>query len=259
MNTQFEAVLFDSDGVLEYQGRVYVGARELLVFLAERQVGFQILTNSTLQSRLSYARKMKKKGFSITKEQVITASYATASYIRERNPRSVLIMLAGEGREEFRDLPIDRERPQYLVLGDCRENFSFQNMNKALRILMEGAVFIVMIPEITDSSLGSLELTVGAYGKMLELASGTQAVYIGKPNCYMYELALKRMGVHDSSRVLMVGDKVKTDIAGARFCGIRSALLRTGEFKLNDLDSDIQPDYVFDSFEELRSFLELRV
>jgi len=48
-------------------------------------------------------------------------------------------MLKGEGLEEFPDLPQDDENPEYLVLGDCRDEFNFQNLNKAAKIPAGGA------------------------------------------------------------------------------------------------------------------------
>jgi len=131
-----------------------------------------------------------------------------------------------------------------------REDFNFHNMNKALQLLKNGAKFIVMITEAVDSSLGQLELTVGAYGKMLEEASQVKATYIGKPNKYIFQITLENMDI-DKSKVLMVGDKVATDILGAKKAGLKSALVKTGEFKETDLNCDIKPDYIFDSIKDV--------
>jgi hypothetical protein len=49
-----------------------------------------------------------------------------------------------------------------------------------------------------------VELTVGAYGKMLEDAAGIKATYIGKPSTYVFDIALDSMAI-DRARVLMVG------------------------------------------------------
>jgi HAD superfamily hydrolase (TIGR01458 family) len=252
---QFDGVIFDVDGVLEYQGNVYPGAVELLEELRRSGADVRILTNSTLKSRRSAALKLRNKGFPVDDEQVVTASYASAQYLRDHRARSCWVMLKGEGIEEFHDLPQDPERPDYLVLGDCRDEFNFVNMNRALKLLMNGARLIVMIPEMVDSSMGDLELTVGAYGRMLEEAAKTQAVYIGKPNQYIFDIALSGMRVGDRGRVLVVGDKVSTDIRGAQQAGARSALIKTGEYREGDLDGSVRPDYVFESMEALRRFL----
>ena len=58
----------------------------------------------------------------------------------------------------------------------------------------------------------------------------------------------------DRSHVLMVGDRVATDIKGAKAAGIHSVLVKTGEFRPSDLAGDIQPDYVVTSVKEIEHF-----
>ena len=254
----FKGAIFDLDGVLEYQGRVYPGAIEVVDTLRREGIVTRILTNSTLKSRRTCAEKLAHMGFHMDQEDVITASFATARYLKALHPRSCWVMLRGEGLEEFHGLTHDSENPEYVVLGDLREDFNFQNLNKALRLLRNGSKFIVMITETVDSSLGTTELTVGAYGKMLEDAAHVKATYIGKPNPYIFEMALETMDV-ERSKVLMVGDKMSSDIQGAKNVGIGSALVKTGEFRDRDLESEIQPDYILDSLQEVGGlFIERR-
>jgi ribonucleotide monophosphatase NagD (HAD superfamily) len=58
----------------------------------------------------------------------------------------------------------------------------------------------------------------------------------------------------DRKEVLMVGDRVATDIIGARAAGIKSILVKTGEFKDCDLDGAVQPDYIVDSVRQIEGF-----
>ena len=85
---------------------------------------------------------------------------------------------------------------------------------------------------------------------MLEDAAGIKATWIGKPNKYIFEVTLDTLAV-DRKNVLMVGDRVATDIIGARAAGIKSVLVKTGEFKECDLNGDVQPDYVLDAVREI--------
>jgi HAD superfamily hydrolase (TIGR01450 family) len=189
-------------------------------------------------------------GFHVLEEEVITASYATAKYLEALSPRSCWVMLKGSGLEEFRNFCHDGENPEYVILGDYREGFNFHNMNKVLKLLQRGSKFIVMISQTVDNSMGEVELTVGAYGKMLENAANVKATYIGKPSKFIYEMALKTMDV-EKNAVLMVGDRVSSDIRGAKNAGIKSVLVKTGEFKESDLAGDVQPDYIIDSINEI--------
>jgi HAD superfamily hydrolase (TIGR01458 family) len=253
MQSQFKAVLFDIDGVLEFQGRVYPGAPELLDYLRRKGIIIRILTNSTLKSRTHCVEKLTQRGFHVRQEEVVTASYATAKYLKSLNPKSCWVMLNGKGIEEFEGLHFDPDSPDYIVVGDYREGFNFKNMNKALKLLLTGSKLIVMIPEKVDHSMGSVELTVGAYGKMLEDAAGIEATWIGKPNKYIFEITLNTLEI-DRKNVLLVGDRMATDIIGARAAGIKSVLVKTGEFKESDLHGDVQPDYVLDTVKEIEKF-----
>ena len=253
MDQKFKGVLFDIDGVLEFQGKAYPGAVELLEFLRNRRIAFRIISNSTLKSRQVCTEKLNRRGFGVTREEVITASWATARYLKTLKPRSCWVMLKGKGLDEFKEFNMDDESPEYIVLGDFREEFKFENMNKALKLLLQGARLIVMIPEMVDHSLGEVELTVGAYGRMLEDAAGITATYIGKPSTYMFDIAIDSLGL-DRTEVLMVGDRVSTDIIGARQAGIPSVLVKTGEFKPDDLAGDIQPDFIVDAVGDIIDF-----
>ena len=55
----------------------------------------------------------------------------------------------------------------------------------------------------------------------------------------------------------MVGDRVATDIMGAKRAGINSVLVKTGEFKEIDLSGDIQPDFVVKSLKEIERILQV--
>ena len=252
LKNDVQAVIFDLDGVLEYQGKAYPGAVDLLDSLRRKGIPLRVLSNSTLKSRRSCTEKLNRKGFTVYEHEVITASFATARYLETLNPRSCWVLLKGEGLNEFHNFRHDTENPEYLVLGDLREDFNFQNLNKALRLLRNGAKLVVMITETVDSSLGEMELTVGAYGKMLEDAAGIRATYIGKPNRYIFDITLDTLGNIERNKVLMVGDKIGTDILGAKNAGLKAVLVKTGEFRESDLESSIVvPNYIFDSVREV--------
>jgi len=54
----------------------------------------------------------------------------------------------------------------------------------------------------------------------------------------------------------MVGDKITTDLVGEKKAGLRSVLVKTGEFDESELDCDIKPDYIFDSIKDIRKLFE---
>lgn len=254
MQGSIRGILLDIDGVLEYQGEICPGALEAIERLRTENYSIRFLTNSTLKSRRSCAEQLVRAGFQAAPEDVITASYATARYLHQINPLSCWVMLAREGQEEFAEIPQDEDDPEYIIVGDYRENFHYKNLNKALNLLSQGAGLIAMQGELADHSSGKLELNVGSWAGMLERASGVQAVYIGKPRPYIFDVTLSSMGLA-KHEILMVGDKVDTDIRGAKEYGLRTALVMTGEFKKGDLNGNAKPDFVLESLLDVVSLV----
>jgi HAD superfamily hydrolase (TIGR01458 family) len=253
--SQVRGVIFDVDGVLEWHGEVCPGAVETISALQERGMVLRFLTNSSLKSRHSCAESLRKAGFRILDGEVITALDATVVYLRGLSPRSSWVMLEREGLDEFKEFQQDTEDPEYVVIGDNRSQFDFDHLNKALRLLLNGAKLIGIQGELVDTSLGDPELHIGSWVGMLERAAGVEAVYLGKPSSYMFDLTLKTMGL-EKSEVVMVGDKVSTDIVGAKAFGISSVLLRTGEFDEKELLGGIEPDVMLDSITEVMGLFD---
>ncbi|MCR4422141.1 MAG: HAD-IIA family hydrolase [Spirochaetales bacterium] len=248
--SKFDLILFDIDGVLEYQGKVFEGAIELVNSIRNEGIKVKFLTNSTLKSSKSATEKLIKRGFTVYTDEVITASFATAQYLKLLNPRSIWLLLAREGVEEFKDFIIDEENPEYVVIGDCRDSFNFNTMNKVLQKVMGGSKLIGMISELIDSSLGTLELNVGSWVSMIERAANVKATYIGKPNKFVFDLILKNYDI-DKKRVLMVGDRISSDIVGAKVSGIKSCLVKQGEYSPEHLKIKAKPDFTINSISEL--------
>jgi 4-nitrophenyl phosphatase len=87
----------------------------------------------------------------------------------------------------------------------------------------------------------------------LQAATGTAPLVIGKPEKAMFEVALQRLGT-TSEQTLMIGDRLETDIAGARRAGLSTALVLTGTTTAEQAEaSDIHADGVFESLPDLCS------
>ncbi len=250
MRREIQGIIFDIDGVLEFQGKVYPHAIETIQKLRRRGLVVRFLTNSTLKSRASCAAKLRSHGFDIAEEEVFTASYLTAQYLRRVRPRSCWVMVDGDGVAEFGEFAQDGDNPEYVVVGDNRGAFDFEHLNRALRMLRRGAKLVGMQAELIDTSMGSVELNVGSWVGMLERAAGVQALYIGKPSPFAFEAALESMQL-PKEHVAVVGDRVLTDIAGAQQLGMLTVLVRSGEYQESDLELGVPTDIIIGGIGDL--------
>lgn len=79
-------------------------------------------------------------------------------------------------------------------------------------------------------------------------------VGVGKPNPRMYEIILSRLAVA-SHEALMIGNSLRTDVAGAQAVGMKAVWVnRAG----NPRDDDDAPDFEVSSLNDLRRILDRR-
>ena len=70
---------------------------------------------------------------------------------------------------------------------------------------------------------------------------------VGKPSRRIFDLCAGILGI-ESSRVAVIGDRVETDMVGARMAGMGGVLVLTGVTSKSDLDSlPLEPDLVVES------------
>ena len=250
-------LISDLDGVYYHAQQAIPGAAEALAEIRRRGYPIRFLTNITRRSRATVAQNMRDLGMDIADEEVLTASYLTARYLRRLSGRPrCWIVLDGDGRDEFEGLNLGEEKPDYVVIGNRTKSFSYDLLNRILAALWEGAHFLAMQADPYDLGQGRPQVNVGAWIALLERASGRKALLIGKPSCLAFQIALEELGL-PPSQVAHIGDRVEADVVGAWGAGLRTILVRTGHFRPQDLaSSPVRPDLVLDSFADLPRFLD---
>lgn len=122
---------------------------------------------------------------------------------------------------------------------------------------------LLLLREVTLLIGGCFVSSLSGTGSLtaaVETASGRKATVIGKPNTYMFECIVERFGV-DPSRMLMVGDRLETDILFGKNCGLDTVLTLTGVSHLEEAQAymasdspsakDLVPHYYVDSIADL--------
>jgi len=249
------ALVLDVDGVFYSAGQPVPGAAEALVEIHRRGYPLRFLTNITRRSRATVARRLRDMGFALDDEQVLTASYLAASYLRKLGRPRCWVVLDGDGLKEFAGLDLVEEGAEYVVLGDMAEFFTYDLLNRILRVLWQGAGFLAMQADPYDLGREGPTVNVGGWLALLERASGRKATLIGKPSPIAFQMALDELGV-PAGEAAGVGDRIDSDVAGAKSVGMRTVLVRSGHFRPQDLEGPVQPDLVLDSFADLPGFLD---
>lgn len=252
-----KAIVVDLDGSV-YYGNKIIDRVDEAINLLDRRYNVVFLTNNSTLSREDYARKLENFGISCSKYQIITSGYASAKYIKKKYEGSRVYVIGEKGlKDELikQNIKICESNCNIVLVGLDRD-FTYKKMTKALNFILEGAVFIATNTDpflITDE--GIIPGT-GALISSIEIASGKKAIVTGKPSKFMIDLILNELKVKPKE-ILIVGDKLETDILMGIEGGMRTALVLTGASKMNDIEkTKISPDYVFKSIIELPAFLD---
>jgi phospholysine phosphohistidine inorganic pyrophosphate phosphatase len=163
---------------------------------------------------------------------------------------SGIFFVTDDTRAELADVREDATQPDYVVLGDLGEAWTFARMNQALRYLLNGARLIALGMTRYWHADDGPRLDVGPIASALSYATGQQPIVLGKPAREFFLLAARDMGI-EPNQCAMIGDDIMTDIGGAQAAGMLGVLVKTGKFKPSDLDGNVKPDLMLESIAEL--------
>ncbi len=253
---KIRGVLIDLDGVLYQGGKAIPGARRTTDYLAEQNIPFRCVSNSTRKCRKTICSMLSEMGFDIPQEHLFTPPLAACAYMRQKNKRRYHLLVTGDADRDFVGAGVQvSESADFVIVGDAGEKASYANLNAAFRLLMGGAELIALEKDRYWMAHDGLALSAGPFVSALEYATGTSAILMGKPSKTFFDLALQAMRL-PPDEVAMIGDDIFTDIGGANQAGMTGILVRTGKFQ-NDqlLTSGIVADRIIDSIADLPDVL----
>jgi HAD superfamily hydrolase (TIGR01458 family) len=248
-----KGLLLDLDGTLYTEGGPVEGAREALIRLQAAGIPYRYVTNTTRRPRREVVARLAAMDFPAQEELVFTP--AVAANVRLHG-RAGYPLVAEALLEDLGGLQFVRESPEYVLVGDLGEEFTYTVLDAAFRKLMGGAELVALQKNRYWEKEGELSLDAGPFVAALEYASGKAAVVVGKPEAPFYEAALTDLGL-DASEVAMVGDDAEADVAGAQRAGLRGAQVKTGKYRAGVPAGGVEPDLILESVAELPEALGL--
>ena len=248
------ALLLDLDGVIVRAGEAVPGSVEAIRMLEDRRVPYRIVTNTSLVSRGSLSRWAAKLGNDIPPERFQSALSASAAFAQRAFAGEPLYVLAsGDARTEFvgqrllshEEASASDARAAAVIVGDSPEELTYENLNRAFRLVRSGARLIGMHRNPWWLTPDGPTMDSGAYVTALEFAARTKAQVIGKPAPAFFSLAVDalRQDVHARAEpklrraeIAMVGDDIRSDVLAAQRAGLRGVFVLSGKHTLDDLE-----------------------
>ena len=266
----YRVIFFDAFGVLKSSAGVFPGVIEKLQELKERKVSIFVLTNDSSRSPAmldDYYRDSKgQRLFDV--DSVISSGMLASQYLEHKLRSGIVAYLGKESSTHYVDAaglqavpvsqcPIDLAPKALALLDD--EGFDWQqDLNHAINLLRKTNIqaFVANPDRSYPIGNGDVAIATGSLANLLESITGKQVLRFGKPDeamfAFAFERARKALPDLHRSEVLMVGDTLETDIAGANKFGIDTALVLSGNTRPADAEvqiraSGIIPTYVCES------------
>ena len=116
--------------------------------------------------------------------------------------------------------------PDYVVVGEGR-TYSLDTLTKATNLVLAGAKLIGANSDLSGPIEHGIMPACRALVAPIELATGVQAYFCGKPNPLMMRTGLKLLGCH-SAEAVMIGDRMDTDVISGLETGMSTVLVLSG-------------------------------
>jgi len=245
------------DGTLYLGDELIPGAKDFLRRIKESGNSYVFMTNNSSKNIDLYKQKMTGLGIEATSEEFFTSGSATISYINQEKQNAKVFLMGTEALEQQFDdggISLIKERNQeidFVVLG-FDTTLTYEKIWIACDYILNGVKFIATHPDLNCPLAGGKQMPdTGSMIKLFEAATGVSPMIIGKPNKGVVEVLMKKLG-YAKDDLIMVGDRLYTDIQMGINSGIDSILVLSGETTRSEYEKNsIKPTYVFNSVADI--------
>ncbi|XP_055717377.1 haloacid dehalogenase-like hydrolase domain-containing protein 2 isoform X2 [Salvelinus fontinalis] len=240
-----KAVLIDLSGTLHVEDTAVPGAQEALKRLRQSSVAVKFVTNTTKECKRNLVERLHSLNFDIQEQEIFTSLTAARSLVEQRQLRP-LLLVEDSALEDFSGM--ETSEPNAVVIGLAPDHFNYQTLNKAFRLLLDGAPLIAIHKARYYKRKDGLALGPGPFVTALEYATDCQATVVGKPEGTFFLEALRDIGCCPEEAI-MIGDDARDDVGGAQNIGMLGIVVRTGKYRVGDEGKINPPPYLTcDSF-----------
>jgi HAD superfamily hydrolase (TIGR01458 family) len=248
-------VLLDLDGVLYVEDEPIAGAPEAVATLRDAGLSLRFVTNTTASPRRRILERLERLGFAVEPAELATPAALAVRHCLDAGHRRVALVMNEDVKEDFAALEEVSRGAGAVIVGDLGSAFGYDVLNRAFRLLMDGAELVALQRNRYWLTPGGLSLDVGPFVAALEYAAATTAHVVGKPAPAFFETILATAGA-TAAEAAMVGDDVESDVGGAQRAGLAGILVRTGKYREDAVRAaGVRPDATVDSIAAVPALL----
>ena len=248
-----KAFICDMDGVIYHGNRLLDSVPEFVRWLYDNGKNFLFLTNSSERSPRELAQKLARMGLDVGEEHFYTSALATASFLASQCPGGSAYVIGEPGLVNAlyeAGITMNDYNPDYVVFGETR-SLSYEKIERAVKLVQGGAKLIGTNSDLTAPSEIGIIPACRALISPIEMTTGKQAYFIGKPNPLIMRHALKKLECHRAEAAI-IGDRMDTDIISGIESELDTVLVLSGVSSLESIEMfPYRPTYILKNVGEV--------
>lgn len=255
MINKYDAFIFDLDGTI-YRGSSLIPEADKTVNKL-KSIGKKVIfiSNKTTGSTEEYFHFLKNAGLDITQDEILNSTTVLKKFLSKNYSGATFYAIGEEVfiREISEAGLIYSENSNEIdvLLITLDRTLNYQKLEIAARALEKGAKFFAANIDDTCPVDDGEVLDAGATISALERRTHKKLDnHFGKPSTFMFAEITQRLAV-EPEKVLLIGDRLETDIAMGNKFGIDTALVLTGVKNFPNGNAHIIPTYTLNSVFDL--------
>lgn len=255
---KIKCFVLDLDGTVYIEGTPIGDMKNTLAKIRESGRSIVYLTNNSSKTAADYIARLSAAQIFQDGDRVYTSGDAATAYLNTHHAGKRVYALATKSLEaelKAGGVNLVDVDPEILLLAYDTE-LTYAKLCKAALALKRGALYIATHPDINCPAKEVDLPDVGSFISLLDASTGRKPdLIIGKPNTIMGD-GLKALTGLNKSELLMVGDRLYTDIKFGVNNGFKSLLVLSGETTEKTYrESDIKADIVLPSLNDIVKYL----
>lgn len=227
----YDAVLLDVDGTVIRGAETVPEAPDVINELRQAGYAVQFVTNNASRTPDEIAEHLTGLGVPTAAADIVTSGQAAGALLANRLPTDAAVLIVGADAlaAEVRLVGLTpvtaaSEDPVAVVQGHSPRT-GWTQLAEACLAIRGGAMWVACNVDRTLPTERGLLPGNGAMVAALQAATDREPTVAGKPARPLLDTAMERAG---AQRPLVVGDRLDTDIAGARAAELDSLLVLSG-------------------------------
>ncbi len=248
--------LFDMDGTIYLGNTIFDGTIPLLNNIKKTGAKYIFVSNNSSKGISSYLNKVTKMGIEADKNNFYTSTDALIAILKD-NFYGELIYVQGTKsfiknlkKEKIKVTTRYNENAKCICVGFDTE-LTMKKLITTCKMLKLDLPFYATNPDWVCPTEDGFIPDCGSMCFSLDKATGKKPVFIGKPNAFMIEEVIKKENVSKED-VVLVGDRIYTDILSGINAKIDTVLVLSGETTLKEATKSVdKPTYTIKNVKEI--------